>query len=437
MPANNPCRVPAQGSLLLARFEEIGRSFTDNIEVLLEASGTSREPAPDLRLGKVLVDFGFVTAEAVEFGLETARRLGIPLGKALLSSGWLTARHLQMGVQLQALLRDGLLSLPAAVRVAEILLSTNFNLEEALTTAGCPGAYEALQSKGTRIGDLLTESGLVNPEDMAEAVRKSQLLNLPLGRCLLLSGLVGSALLETAVNAQRFLRSGKLSRDDAILAVTRAWEREQKRSREETRVYPSVSSIKLGELLTASHIISEPQLEYAIEVGLRSGLPIGQSLCELGLIRQETLAAALALQTMVLDGGLDPLGAAYALIDLHFHGRELREVISASYENRSENVEIEFSEFAAVSGAATRTEIEAGLEAASKSPYFLGKAMVFAGLIDEPEAQSLICCYFYLSEGMLSLEESLAVLKHARAAGLSVDESMRSLGIALSIKDPV
>ncbi|MGD9682853.1 MAG: hypothetical protein AB7W16_16810 [Candidatus Obscuribacterales bacterium] len=437
MLANNQCLVPDQGSLLLARFEKIGRSFTDNIEVLLEVSGTSREPVPDLRLGKLLVEFGFVTAEAVEFGIETARRLGIPMGKALLSSGWLTARHLQMGVQLQALLRDGLLSLPAALRVAEIVLSTNFTLEEALTTAGCAGAYEALQSKGTRIGDLLTESGLVNPEDMAEALRKSQLLNLPLGRCLLLSGLVGSALLETAVNAQRFLRAGKLSREDAIMAVTRAWEREQKRSGEETKVYPSVSSIKLGELLSASHIISEPQLEYAIEVGLRSGLPIGQSLTELGLISEEILAAALAVQSMVIEGELDPLGAAYALIDLHFHGKDLLEVISTSYENRRGKIEIDFGEFAAVAGSASQAEIDAGLEAASKSPYFLGKAMVFAGLIDETEAQSMICCYFYFSEGMLTLEESLAVLKTARSGGLSVDESMKSLGIALSIKDPV
>ena len=382
-----------------------------------------------LKLGELLVDFGVITEELLKDALEEASLLGIPLGRVLVMSGWVTQRQVNWVIQLQSMLRDESISQQIAIQVADLLVSSNMSLEEALETTGCLYARDRRHAK---LGDILVEADLISAEDLEEAMHKSQHLGLPLGRALYLAGLVSATILDTAVNAQRFIRKGKIEREDAVHAIRRAFLRQEldpNSSRTGNHIYNSTRGIKLGELLVLAGIISEAQIDYAVELGLVNNLPVGKVLKDLGLISDRTLENALVLQVMVQEASLNAQEAAYALIDTHYYGHSLTTAIGQCTEKDRKKQVIDFKDFLAGTGILPRQSLDETLKQAMESPYLVTKALTFMGVLDESTMQVAICLHFYIKENLLSFEEAMLVFENATRNSYSVDESMKELGM--------
>ncbi len=393
----------------------------------------------DTRLGRLLVDIGLINEALLDHALERSFELGIPLGRTLIMCGWLTERQLTAAVQVQSLLKEGLITFSEAVRVGELLSCYNLCLEKALKKSGCVSAIPYLQESATRIGDLLVEAEIITEEQLNEARDMSFALGLPTGRCLLLGGAISSSLLETAINAQKICREGKLDRVETIKALKNAKRRDEKRRstlNHDANRYPPARNLRLGELLVLAGIATDVQIQYALEAGLMSDRPIGEVLIEMGLLPQDVLHKALLLQNLVMQAELEPVEAAYALIDIHFHGSNFQEaVLSNKRSGNARGARIEFTEFLSASGILPMSQIKGALETAFKSPYIVSKALSFSGAMDEASVQTALCCHFYVREGMLSLDQAMLVFNVASKAALSIEDSIKHLGIKLRLPE--
>jgi hypothetical protein len=407
----------------------------DTIPGLQSFAVPDAEPGPtDLRLGQLLVDLGLITKELLQHSIVMSVEMSLSVGRILIMSGWLTSAQLQWAVQLQSLLKDNIITMAVAHQVSELMSCSGMTIQRALNCAGQPGALRVMETRATRLGDLLTEAELVSGTDFKEALLKAQTLGLPVGRYLLISGLITGPLLETVVNAQRFIRDGKISREKAILAIQQA----ARRQYELKKTTPAVDygrvpirSMRLGELLTLAGIITDVHLEYAIEFGLRCNMSIGQVLIDFEILTQRTLDIALNLQALVAKGSLEPIDAAYTLIDIHHHGYTMSTALKRNRTMGGERKSLSFEQFIASMELISAPQIEESIEIARRSPLFVSKALVFSGAMSEETAQIALLCHFYVRENMLTAEEALLLFNLCHRTGLSVEDGLTELGLTM------
>ncbi len=388
----------------------------------------------DNRLGQLMVEMGLISAEQLEHCVSVATELSLPLGRVFIMSGWINGRQLQWSIQLQAFLKDGLINVDTCRAVADLMTCSGMTLKRALNCAGYSDAYGFIERRATRLGDFLIESGIVKAERYYEVLYKSQALGIPVGRLLVINGLISTQLLECAINTQRFVREGRVSRQDAVVLLQRTAERHAEQTNRSTRRdgTPPVplKTIRLGELLSLSGIASEAQIEHALEIGLVSNLPIGRVLVDLQLVSGYTLEMALNLQSLVSRDAIEPLDAAYALIDIHYHNLTLTEALEKN-RSLSERRTLTFEQFITSLELISKEQIKEAVEISCQSPLFVSKALVFSGALAESTVQVALLCHFYVRESMLTPEEAMLLFNHCHKTGLSVDEAVAELSLQL------
>ena len=392
-------------------------------------------PGPgDLRLGQLLVDLNLINKELLERAMITSVEMSISVGRALIMLGWLTSTKLQWSVQLQALLRDNVITLPVAVRIAELMSCPGMTIQRALNCVDKTDAFEVLETRATRLGDLLIQSELLSEEEFFEALNKSQTFGVAVGRYLVISGLITAPLLESVMNAQRYIREGKMQKADAIVAIRRAARRQyeirRKNAVSDCDRLP-IRTVRVGEILTLAGVVTEAHLEQAVEFGLRCNQPVGQVLVDSEILSKETLDVVLVLQSLVLNGSLEPLDAVYALIDVHHHGYALEIALKRNRTFKSDRKPISFEQFVAGLELLSPPQIEDSLELARRSPMFVSKALVMSGALTEATAQTALTCHFYVREDMLTTEESLLLFNLCHRTGLTVEEGIAELGLKI------
>ena len=173
-----------------------------------------RRAAPK-RIGELLVAANAVKPEILNEALQIAKKSSTPLGRVLMSIGELTERDLESALEVQALLRDSVISADFGVRALNIAVKGCLSIEESFKKLGWKPPSTEYAASG-EFGDLLLEAGILSRAALESAMRQSQENRLPLGRCLVLSRSISSALLVSSLTAQILLRDGKIKRQQAI-----------------------------------------------------------------------------------------------------------------------------------------------------------------------------------------------------------------------------
>lgn len=165
-----------------------------------------------LRVGDIFVQAGVVTPEVIEERLEVSKLLGQQLGQTLEQTGDVTRYQLVCAVQLQSLYLDGAINIDALIHAMRLVSFEEYFFEDALSAVGC--VDETVWS--TRLGELLSESGLVSEQQLSEALDISFREGAPLGQVLMRDGGLEPAVIARALAMQRQIRSGQITRDQAI-----------------------------------------------------------------------------------------------------------------------------------------------------------------------------------------------------------------------------
>ena len=258
------------------------------------------------RIGELLVSANVVKPEVLLEALQVAKKSSTPLGRVLMTIGELTERDLETAIEVQALLRDNVISAEFGVRALNLAVKNCVSLEHAFKELGWKAPTRELLV-GNELGELLLEAGVVSRADLDSALRQSKENKLPLGRCLVLGRTVTSALLASALTAQVLLRDGKITRQQALDGLKAAARKHQtiESSLEEVGVFKAnPTNVRVGELLTAAGLVTEGDKISAVEVGLNEQKPIGQVLLQSGMITNQQLQDSLRLQEKVSAGNL-------------------------------------------------------------------------------------------------------------------------------------
>src|SRR5262249_37080063 len=143
----------------------------------------------------------------------------------------------------------------------------------------------------SELGDLLFASGLINKEQLNVALIMRFETSMPLGRVLVLTGMLSDALVATAINAQMMIREGRITRGDAIEALKAALARKKVAETTQDRAprLPAHYWVRLGKLFVLAGILSEVDIARAVEVSLLEQETIGPVMVKLGLITNQLL----------------------------------------------------------------------------------------------------------------------------------------------------
>ena len=150
-----------------------------------------------------------------------------------------------------------------------------------------------------RLGELLVDSNVVSSSDLTEAIQVSTRLNIPIGRVLLLSGLVSPVTLEAALEAQPLINEEKETKETVLAAlkeVDTTGKPLEKMLPGSQNQSSSISSDKLAGLLLDSEIVSQDELDQALSTSFEEGVPLGSALVMEGILSPSLFPSILKIQ---------------------------------------------------------------------------------------------------------------------------------------------
>jgi hypothetical protein len=347
----------------------------------------SQQVNKDVKLGELLRAVGAVEPTDLSETLKLAVQVGLPLGRALVLAGHISEEELDAALEMQALIRQGNLTIPIAGR-AFVHVHAGHPLSMALELSGWDRP-DGITAYPSRLGSLLFDAKIITKQQLDEAQRTSYETGMPLGRILGLMGLISPSQLAKALELQR-----------------------------------------LGELLMLSGILNESDIMNSLEHGLASNKPLGDVLLDLGLVTRQILDLALEMQHAVCTGTLNIHAATDALHYISSTGKKLpTDKDKGAHPSVGVRETIRLGELLKMSGFIEDDDIKQAIDLSNRYPSLIGKMLVVSGAIDEATLLSALRCQFLLRNGHVSLDEAVKALQFAKTRQLSLDDAMEELNI--------
>ncbi|MBL8086059.1 MAG: hypothetical protein JNN26_25750 [Candidatus Obscuribacter sp.] len=380
-----------------------------------------------LRLGDLLTSAGLLKAEELRQAMLIAKSQSLPVGRVIIMSGFMSEQHLQAAVQCQSLLKDGLLNTENAVAALRTLYRENCTLDEALQKLG-------IQQGGptNKLGELLIEAGLVTKEQLEASLVQGQTSGLPLGRVLVVTGILTEQMLASVLNAQILIRDKRVDREQAISSLKAARDRQVplEQTLAETGIaMPNAETVRLGELLVMAKLLEEAQLMQIVEVGLVKEQPIGQVLVESGVVNENTLQQALSVQNHVSSGKLRKSLSGQVLELVHNQNLTIEAAIERVQPERQQiSNNLPLYQFLQLAGVIGPKDIEDALKAGSRNAQLMGQMLLLTGAVDQNLLQIAMKCSDLMAQGILKAEQAVIALGICWKTKATLEEAFRQLG---------
>lgn len=326
----------------------------------------------ELLIGTALIRWNFISQRELEAGLSLASLTNLPLGKSMCALNLLTETELRSSIEVQSMLRDGLLSEQESDRVMHLCRVKQVSLNRALAMTG----LISLSGQRVRLGQLLCDLDYISQAELSRALQISQRTGLPLGSVLINCDLVEAEIVETVIRYQRTQRlSGKLCDLQTL--------------KKELAKLPGAigtrcsSDSRLGQLLREGDIVSKTELMAALEISFINQRFLGELLVELAWIKEATLTAALELQRAVRDGRTDFRQAVRILRQVHLNETTLEDVLQKQLPNFIRN--LSFERYLTVSRIADADQIVMVQNEYLNSPSSVPEHGTLCGSADDAE----------------------------------------------------
>lgn len=330
--------------------------------------------------------------------------------------------------------------------------------------------------RDVKIGEMLVAVGVVTSGDLQEAIQIAKRMNLPIGRVIVMSGVITEGNLQYALEAQSLIKDGLLDYETAITALTNAYssQRSLQDALVDLRWAPKkdVSSNKLGELLMDSNMVTQAQLDLALQASFESGMPLGGTLVLQGVLSAQLLPMVLNAQEQIREGqitrlqAVDNLKAALmfwvtadssqnrdssgdSLFDSSRRSRS-SELLSASSvesfqppsspatapeipaESASElkpSKNMGLVEMMQMAGYCNKSDIDAAIERALASSEIAAKLFMATGLLTQANLDNFLRCRALLVKGVLRPEQAIYALSACRIRQVHLNDVFQEMGV--------
>ncbi len=398
-------------------------------------SQESTQQASPVRLGDLLTGAGLLKAEDLRQAMIIAKTQSLPVGRVLIMSGFIIEPHLQAAVQAQSMLKDGLIDLETALGSLRVISRDNVQLDQALSKMGWAQPVNQVTNK---LGELLFEAGIVTRAQLEQALVQGESSGLPLGRVLVINGMLSEQLLSSTLNAQILVRDKRVTREQAISSLKAALVRQVpfEQHLEETGVslHPATETVRLGELLVMAKLLDEEKLMQAVELGLVNEQPIGQVLVKNGMVSENVLTTALAIQSMVAKGELrkSQSGRVLELVNQeHISLAAAVERVQPTPPRDATNLPL--YQFLQLAGVIGPKDIEEALKMGSRDTTLMGQMLMMTGALDQNLLGIAMKCSHLMEKGILKTEQAVIALGICWKSKATLEDAFKQLGWSSAI----
>jgi len=383
------------------------------------------------RLGDLLIELGFVSAEELQEMLSIASDTGMPIGRVFVLTGVISENDLSNLILCQSYLREKLLGLGQAKTAMKMTREKNVKLDQALLHLG----WSPLDSlnKMTPLGELLIAANFISRAQLQAALAQQKKSGLPFGRILIHGGITKESLLAAAINAQILIRDKKISKEQAVIALKESYRRpiSLETSLETKGFYevPKRTTPRIGEILTFAGIVTDSELVSALETGLITQKPVGEVLIQSKLLSQKLLEATLTVQKLLGTNLLSFHGARFVL-DQVKDGRTLDEAIQALPKDKNSAVKsqpVSLYSFLKLLRCVDDQEISQAFETAKHNTQIISQILMIGGNMDETSLAKADKCRSLVNEGALTLEHACIVFDYSQRRSMTIADALREL----------
>jgi len=287
-------------------------------------------------------------------------------------------------------------------------------------------------SKPILLGELLIRVGIVQPQQLIDAMHVAGETGLPIGRVLIMSGFMSHEQLQAAVQTQSLVKDKLLEVDIAIQAL-------QKVCQEQIPLDQALAAFgwvkrkgyqtaKLGELLRGSDLVTDTQLDEALRTSHETGLPLGRVLVLTQAISDELLSAALTAQVLVRDGKITK---EHAILGLKSAKRR-RVTIEVSLTEHGfyrppGRQSVKLGELFVLSGLVSEPDLMNALELGLMREMPIGQVLVESGYMTRVILDSALKLQEMVANGTLSAVDAAQTIRSVATKNCSIAQALAEL----------
>ena len=277
-------------------------------------------------LVQLLLGSGMLTRDEMSEFRTIAQDLRLPLSQTLSNSGRFSKETLEKCSDAMNRIQSKQISLDLAIRALRVAVQKKLPFNEAIESAkSLHRTTLTVVSAANELTSLLMDVRILTQEQLGQLLKSQSGSALMIGQQMVLENIISIEALLQALHALVLIRSGGLSKPNAIDGLKYAYENrvsiEQALFELDTFVQPDAKELRIGELYFFAGLISLDQYVECLEIEMFKKKEFGQILVERGLTRQETLASALEFLSAVANNLLKPHEAAELLVAA---GRNMR-----------------------------------------------------------------------------------------------------------------
>jgi hypothetical protein len=193
-----------------------GRRRTGVAQILFELGQYNESSGESLKLAELILMAGFLSEgdylEAVEIEATEEK----PFGQVLVEQHLVESSFLESACQILDMVGSVLKPFQAAEALRQIR-AKNIGVYQAIAELQPP---PQVAQRKMRLGDLLTESGILQREAVEAVAQNQEESPIRIGKKLLAAGLLSEPFLYTSLRCQSLAKEGLLSADNAVLVLT-------------------------------------------------------------------------------------------------------------------------------------------------------------------------------------------------------------------------
>lgn len=387
-------------------------------------------------IGELLVKASIISQKQLDDCVRQSGMKRLHLGQMLMMAGYITPRDLQAATDAQDMLRAQTIDIEMAIKCLKISFKAGLKFPDVVNDQQAID-QERADSQVWTLGQLLHEAEVASQQQIDAAYQKSNSTNIPIGRILILNGVLNDFLLSTALDLLIKARDQICNRDEAIEAMRAAAGLSPPSPLTQNLLLPlTTRRPRLGQLMFMAGIMGETDVANAVEFGLTYNMMIGQVMVEQGYVSPQIVEAALELQNYIEAGQVDADRAGEVLQKVYHNGGNISDLITSlqpvlRMSASEEKPRLTFEKLLVLSRVVSQDQIHEAFDICRQTPEALAKILCLTGFIEGHIHDAVLRCHELLDQGRLTQDDALVALDYCfnhPEAQPTFDDALYELG---------
>ena len=254
-------------------------------------------------LTRLLLEADVIKQEQLGYLMKKAEEASMMVGQILVLEGFLETSGILAALNAVRMLRDEGLTKDKAIKALTLAFRNKVSFEQALFELGF---FNHPDAKSMSVAELFTMARVLSPKGLAECYEIELFKKKHFGQILLERGLATKKHLESSIMLLSMVSRDELKPYQAASVLRKVCKENKtlEESCQEEDQSDDHSSHRLGDLIVEAGIIGRDKLETVVTANPDNSVKVGSSLLKANLLDENTLFAALRLQTLYRLGYL-------------------------------------------------------------------------------------------------------------------------------------